>query len=234
MLTLLGSMMTVQAAEPVAVVELFTSQGCSSCPAADAVIGRIAAEAREDGHPVYVLSFHVDYWDKLGWKDPYGDERWTGRQRMYSAALGEAGKVYTPQVVVNGTEHVVGSQEPLVKGLIAGALLKQTDATVSGEAVFTDGAVTVEVTTDGAPKSAQLFVAVVEKERRNPVPRGENKGRELVSTNVVRAMVKADAAGAKGKMPLPDDFLREGAEVFAWVQHGLTNEVIGAAKLTVE
>ncbi|MEZ4320996.1 MAG: DUF1223 domain-containing protein [Myxococcota bacterium] len=223
--------LAASAAEPVAVVELYTSQGCSSCPAADEVLARIAKSSRADDTPVYVMSFHVDYWNKLGWADPYSDARWTTRQREYSASLGEAGRVYTPQVVVNGTQHAVGSQEPLVKALIAGALSKEAVATVSGSTKVSDGKVVVEVSTENAPKNALLYVAVVEPERKNAIPKGENRGQTGVHANVVRAMVKAETPTSKGAIPVPEGVDPAAVEVFAWVQDPLTNQVLGAAKL---
>src|SRR5580704_15663849 len=96
-----------RAGEAPLVVELFTSQGCSSCPPADRVVNEMAHTGSYDGRPVVPLSFHVDYWNDLGWADPYSLPAWTERQRQYSAALGDD-RVYTPELVVGGGAGVVG------------------------------------------------------------------------------------------------------------------------------
>ena len=89
------------------VIELFTSEGCSSCPPADKVLSEVIADARKNNKPIYAMSFHVDYWNRLGWKDPYSDFLFTNRQNNYSDVLGER-EVYTPQVFVNGKIYFVG------------------------------------------------------------------------------------------------------------------------------
>ena len=93
---------------PFALVELFTSEGCSSCPPADALFAKLMTEADTSGRAVYGLSFHVDYWDSLGWKDPFPDASFTRRQNRYETLLGVRGP-YTPQLVVNGADQFVGS-----------------------------------------------------------------------------------------------------------------------------
>jgi hypothetical protein len=217
------------AAEPVALVELFTSQGCSSCPPADSLVAELASEARSGEQPLVVLSFHVDYWNGLGWTDPYSAPTWTERQRAYARTLGES-RIYTPQVVVDGTAHAVGSNRSLVKGLIAGALAKPAVATVSGEATVVDGGVKVRVRTEGAPSTAQVFAALVEPTRSNVVPRGENAGRTLTHANVVRALAVVPASG-EVTLTVPRGVDADAVEVVAWVQDRLTNAVLGAAAL---
>jgi len=96
--------------EPVAVVELFTSEGCSSCPPADRILSRLTAETQRDHRRIYTLSFHVDYWDRLGWRDPYSSSANSDRQRQY-AELMKLQSVYTPQMIVNGRIEFVGSDQ---------------------------------------------------------------------------------------------------------------------------
>src|ERR1700722_14669216 len=100
------------AAEPRAVIELFTSQGCSSCPPADKVVGELSKDPS-----VIALSMPIDYWDYLGWKDTLADARFSARQKAYSHMRGDR-DVYTPQVVVNGSEHVIGSELGGIEGAI--------------------------------------------------------------------------------------------------------------------
>lgn len=224
--------MAALGAEPVALVELFTSQGCSSCPPADAFAGTLDQEARREGLPVYVVSYHVDYWDRLGWKDPYGDPRWTGRQRDYAKAF-RAEKLYTPQIIVNGELEGVGSHAPRIKGYIAHALTQPATAKVEGKARVDGRTVRIEVSTVGAPLGGLIYVAVVEPERSNQVTAGENRGQKSVHTNVVRAMVKTDAPGSTGTITVPDDVDLGKIEVIAWVADPLSLHVVGAAKLSL-
>src|ERR1700750_688452 len=111
------------AADPRAVVELFTSQGCSSCPPADKLLGELAKDAN-----VIALSLPIDYWDYLGWKDTLADKRFTARQKAYSHMRGDR-DVYTPQVVVNGSAHVVGSDRAKIEGAIDAT--KKTEGVMS-------------------------------------------------------------------------------------------------------
>src|SRR4051794_36097219 len=122
-------------ADPRAVVELFTSQGCSSCPAADKVLGELAKDPN-----VIALSLPIDYWDYLGWKDTLADSRFTARQKAYSRARGDR-DVYTPQVIVNGAAHVIGSDRGKIEGAIAttrkgdGVMSVPVSMTVSGKQI---------------------------------------------------------------------------------------------------
>src|SRR5580693_8460725 len=102
-----------------AVVELFTSEGCSSCPPADQLVARIQQEEKD--LPVYILAFHVDYWDRLGWKDAFSDARYTQRQNHYASWL-NLQSVYTPQIIVNGRKEFVGSQENILRSAIQSGL----------------------------------------------------------------------------------------------------------------
>ena len=102
----------------VAVVELFTSQGCSSCPPADRLLSKLARDPRYQGK-VIPLSFHVDYWNSIGWTDPFSSNRWSERQRVYAGRVFHSNRIYTPQVVVNGRSECVGNSEGEVTGRIA-------------------------------------------------------------------------------------------------------------------
>lgn len=161
------------------VVELFTSQGCSSCPPADAYLGELAR--RPD---VVALSFHVDYWDHLGWRDPYARPGNSKRQRSYVTALG-ARYVYTPQMVVDGSFQDVGSNRQRIEYLIGKAARQRAAA----PPIALDGR---ELALGAAPAALEGEVGVwlffYERARQNDVSNGENKGRHMRTTNVVRAV----------------------------------------------
>jgi hypothetical protein len=158
------------------VVELFTSQGCSSCPPAD----RLLSELVRGEHPVLALAFHVDYWDDLGWADPFSRAAYSDRQRAYA---GDDGRVYTPALVVNGTTDVVGSQRKAVARAIAEATPLPglaAKATVDGDTLRVEAAVAAGTT---------AVVAVYEDALITDIPRGENAGEKLRNDRVVRALV---------------------------------------------
>lgn len=170
----------------VAVVELFTSQGCSSCPAADRLFESYAKRG-----DIVALSYAVDYWDYLGWKDTLADPRFSKRQRAYSAARGD-GQVYTPQIVVNGREHVLGSDA----GAIERALARQTAAPPAANApaidIKTDDTtITISLSrpNGGSGETATLWLVVLTPRVEVQVTRGENRGRTLTYYNVVRELM---------------------------------------------
>ncbi len=176
-----------------AVLELYTSQGCSSCPAADAMLGEMVKE-----HKVIGLTFSVDYWDYLGWKDTMGSPIHSERQRGYARVRG-GGQVYTPQLVINGMTQVVGSNRDAVKKAI-----RESNKDVSAErvdiALRTDGdAVVIEagvvpaskggshsLLAKAGRKAATIWLALVRKQISVKVKTGENRGRVLEYVNAVR------------------------------------------------
>ncbi len=163
------------------VVELYTSQGCSSCPPAEAFLGELAT--RPD---LIALEFHVDYWDYIGWKDPFGSPTYAERQRAYSGALGER-YVYTPQMVIQGQTHEVGSKRNLVEKKIALVRgISETGPTVVLKRV--GDSVQVNVSGDHAAGAYDIFFVTFDAKHETEVLRGENRGETLVNTNVVRAL----------------------------------------------
>jgi hypothetical protein len=171
---------TEQKAKRPVVVELYTSQGCSSCPPADALLGQLAA--RKD---VVALSFPVTYWDMLGWRDTLASDGNTKRQKQYAKELGRGG-VYTPQMIVDGLRDVIGSREQAVQSAIAARL-----ADAQGIAVDLDGnrqQVRIEVgqATDRAAREATIWLFRVQPQATVSIGDGENSGRTITYRNVVR------------------------------------------------
>lgn len=183
MLRLLALMLALSlpaaASDRPVLVELFTSQGCSSCPPADAFLAELAA--RDD---VVALSFHVDYWNYIGWKDPFATPWGTQRQRNYGRALAQR-YVYTPEIVVDGAAQAVGSERPEVERLIAEARARPgpvVSAQRSGSAV--------RVRVGAGEGEGTVWLFRFDPERVTRVERGENGGRTLRNVNVVRGMTK--------------------------------------------
>ena len=172
------------------VIELFTSQGCSSCPAAERLLSKLAAAGSLGDHPIAPLAFHVDYWNELGWADPYSLPAWTERQHQYAQAIGDD-RVYTPELVVGGASGVIGSDLAAVTRTVQRAA---HPAALAANATWTSDLVTITAT---APSDADVWVAVWEDGTRTKVPRGENAGETLTGDRVVRRLEHIAAAGQK-------------------------------------
>jgi hypothetical protein len=202
---------------PHVVLELFTSEGCSSCPPADALLAELAADPR-----VVALSFHVDYWNELGWPDPFSSSENTARQRAYAASFGTQ-SVYTPQLVVAGADGFTGSDRSQAEADIAAALSRPTPTTltlrVHGIEGTTERSVTVDTDPTGAPAAAVVNVALVQRSATSKVRAGENAGRTLTHVDVVRALATSTAAGPSSvRLPVPAGLRPEDAEIVGFVQ----------------
>ena len=175
-----GAIAAAEPGPPPTVVELFTSQGCSSCPPADAFLGQLA------GRPdVVALGFHVDYWDYIGWKDPFASAEFTRRQRGYAEGLGQR-YVYTPQMVVDGMSHATGSRVGDVERLIAARRdAPKVSVRLVGEP---GGSLNVSIGSGQADGPADVWFVTYNRNHSTEVARGENRGRRLVNYNIVRTV----------------------------------------------
>jgi hypothetical protein len=226
-----GQDKAADAAPGFAVIELFTSEGCSSCPPADALMAEQVRDAREHGRPVYCLAFQVDYWNRLGWADPYSDAAFSKRQYEYARAL-RLDQVYTPQLIVNGADAFVGSDRARSRKSIEAALKQPAKARVKlSQTQEGAGPLVVAYETSPVPQGAVMNVAVVERGLVSKVARGENGGRTLRHDNVVRVFqtIRLDESG-KGsvKLKLPAELVRKNASVIAYVQEGVAGAILGA------
>jgi len=218
-------------AEPRAVVELFTSQGCSSCPPADKLIGELSKDPS-----VIALSLPIDYWDYLGWKDTLADSRFSARQKAYSQVRGDR-DVYTPQVVINGSVHVVGSDRSLIEDAIGetgktdGVMSVPVSMTLSGKQINVSVAASKALTA----VHGEVWICSVSKEIPISIGRGENRGREITYHNVVRNLLKVgDWNGSATSWTVPlENISREGVDAAAvFVQDGNRDKpgpMLGAA-----
>lgn len=170
------------ATQPV-VVELFTSQGCSSCPPADAMLSRLARQS-----DVLPLSYHVDYWDYLGWADSFAQPEFTERQEAYARAAGER-SVYTPQIIVGGSETAVAPGPTQLMGLIDGRRFAATTVSVMREPNDTGETIELSPLSDLGDQIDIVLVRYA-PERQVALTEGENRGRSITYTNVVLAMQK--------------------------------------------
>ena len=208
-----------------AVVELFTSQGCSSCPPADALLGEVAR--RQD---VIALGFHINYWDSLGWKDPFSTPQSTERQRMYARLFG--GPIYTPQLVVDGAREVVGSHREAVL-----AALRDAAPEAVAPVAFAADRHSVTIGAAGGPAAAgatvggtgQVWLVRFVQKRTTHVGAGENARRTLDDTNGVEALAAlGDWHGADATFPLDPPASGEGIAILVQAADG---RILGAAAL---
>lgn len=220
--------------KPVVVVELFTSQGCSSCPPAEAFMADLAQ--RDD---VIALEFHVDYWDYIGWADPFAQAAFTARQRRYNSVFGSPYN-YTPQMVIDGRAHEVGSRRSAVDARIEAATMKRMmdeQTSPPPRLVITetaDGGATV--TLDGTPPEAgdfEILLIGFDGEHATEVERGENRGRRLVNAQVVRSYAQIGPAWRGGAVQITltkDQFKGDGGCAIL-VQNPTTGTIAAAEKM---
>ncbi len=201
-----------EGAKPRAVLELFTSQGCSSCPAADALFVEMARDPN-----LLVLTLPVDYWDYLGWKDTLAHAAFSQRQRAYAKRRGD-GQIYTPQAVIDGVAHAVGS-----------------DRRAMDQIVVSEAAGQIRISLSGQARPGSIWVLPVARARAVSIQRGENRGREVAYANVVRGLMRVgDWRGEPMTLELPKTLVSQAdADTYAVLVHsedGKIGRIIGAAK----
>ena len=210
-----------QAGDNAVLVELFTSQGCSSCPPADRNLGDLAG--REDVLP---LSLHVDYWDYLGWRDTFASRAHTERQYAYRELLG-ARVVYTPQIIVHGTADVPGYRPDLIGQAIEAAGSAPRKA---GIAISTGGGMLkAAIRVNGPTRPCTIWMATYRVEASVAIERGENAGRTITYHNVVEKLMRVGPwqGGTEQSLDLPQP--RPGEGVAIWLQDDATGQVLSAS-----
>ena len=214
-----------------AVVELFTSEGCSSCPPADELVARIQNESRNE--PVYILAYHVDYWNRLGWKDVFSSADFSKRQNDYANYL-HLQSVYTPQIVVNGKTEFVGSEEGKLRSTIRTDLQKNPTAQLALTMIKTDNnQASLKYGTVGTDKNTVLLIAVLQKSAQTNVERGENGGHTLSHVQIVRKLQRVALNGNNGiaNVVLPHGFDSKSWEIIGFLQNTSNGAVVGAARI---
>jgi hypothetical protein len=176
----------------VVIAELFTSEGCSSCPPADTLVRQLAEAQPFDGAHLIALEEHVDYWDRLGWRDPFSSPQFTSRQTEYNDRVFRSNAVYTPQLVVDGVRECVGSDRSAIRAIVADSIRRPRAAvSVQSVAVASHLSVTVSIDVPVAVERrgvADVFVLVAERGLVSVVRHGENGGRTLIHGAVARSL----------------------------------------------
>ena len=217
-----------------AVVELFTSEGCSTCPPADEFLADLVQKTNNKG-PIYALSFHVDYWDESGWVDPFSSKVFTQRQRGY-AAVKKSKDIYTPQMFVNGQEGFVGSNKTKAVNNIKMALSKPAKSAVDFTASVpkAKGFIKIDYQVSKIGKDQVLFLALVQGGIISKITGGENKGKTIRHENVVvgfkSIVLTKDKSGSAQFHLSPEDDLGK-LSVIGYIQDINTLNVLGANRL---
>ena len=214
-------------------VELFTSEGCSDCPPADALLARLDATQFVPGAHAIVLSEHVTYWNHLGWRDPFSFEAMTARQEQYVRGFG-LDSAYTPQMVVDGTVQFVGSRADELESAVAHEAAMPKLAISLEDARWTTNTVHFAVHTSLPPHTA-LYVVLAQDATRSEVAHGENAGRTLHHVAVVRVLKQYGAKAAEGE-PLQlatGDKMTGPLRLVVFVANGRNGHVLGATEQTL-
>lgn len=231
------------------IVELFTSEGCSSCPPADDVLARLDKTQPVPGAEIIALSEHVDYWNRLGWADPYSSAQFSARQSKYAQTFGND-DIYTPQMIVDGQIEFVGSNMGKALDAITRAA-RSPKATVQvtpvgSQAEAKDGAIQLRVQVENCPQVsagdvAEVMLAVTENDLRSNVARGENAGRKLSHSAVVRKLISIGSVDSQGgnaftaepNVLLDRGWKRDRLRAVVFVQERASRRILGAAVISL-
>jgi len=233
--TLLSAQIS-QSSAPGILVELFTSEGCSSCPPADELLRQLDAQRSASKSQIVVLSEHVDYWDGTGWRDRFSSREYTDRQEEYARRLGIPGP-YTPEMVVDGKQEFVGNSLHLLRDALEKAAARPKASVLIPAADIDGNELKLKLVVSALPpghKRANVYVAIADNADQTPVKGGENSGRELRHVAVLRSLQKVAKAGEEGlqkdfTLHLPKDLNKDNLRVVAFVQESGNAAVLGSA-----
>jgi hypothetical protein len=226
------------------IVELFTSEGCSSCPPADALLKSLSEHPSVSGTEIIALEEHVDYWDHLGWKDPFSTSKFTERQNEYARVLGNSG-IYTPQMIVDGQSEFVGSRSREAREVIQKAALlpklnlQLTPATNSANDHATFDIAISNLAVFHTMQEFELWVAITEKNLHTDVKAGENSGERLQHAAVVRHIQKLESIRgpddhlAHATLKLDPSWQRQNLSFVAFTTEKHSRKITGAATLPI-
>jgi hypothetical protein len=228
------------------VIELFTSEGCSSCPPADALLQRLEAQQPVAGAEIIALEEHVDYWNHDGWVDPYSSPEWTQRQEAYAARF--KNDAYTPELVVNGQRQFVGSNEQAAKVEIEKAARNaKTEVAIASAAPQENGSqrftVSVGKLAENSGEVAEVWIAVTEDGLHSQVSRGENAGHVLNHVATLRSLRKIGVADASrtpaaftgdARVKIDSRWAQENLHVTVFVQEKKSGKILGAASTKIK
>jgi hypothetical protein len=209
---------------------LFTSEGCSSCPPADELLAKFQKEA--EGKSIYILAYHVDYWDRVGWKDMFSNADYSKRQVRYGKWL-HTSSVYTPQVVVNGKAEFVGSNEPAIRSAISSQLALKPGSALKLQVRQENEKWVVQYRAMNTKKNDILLIILLQKKAETKVERGENAGRILEHVQIVRQL-NAEQLNISGQgsftAAFPKGLNLQNGDILGLIQDQDTGEILAAAE----
>jgi len=213
-------------------VELFTSEGCSSCPPADRLLMELDRKQPVPGANIVVLSEHVDYWNSLGWHDPYSSNQWSERQDDYGRRFG-LDSVYTPQMVIDGSREVNGSDSRAVLAAVQRSAGSPPLPLDISDVTRTGGTLQIEFTA-GASDSASVYAVLADDSDRSSVERGENAGRTLEHVAVARSLIRVAELGQtpidkKIEIKIPPEAATEHLRLILFAQESKTGHIVAVA-----
>ncbi len=221
------------AQKPFALVELFTSEGCSSCPPAEKVLSDIKTDAEKNHKNIFCLEYHVDYWNRLGWKDPFSSFQYTNRQKNYCSVLNEE-SIYTPMMIVNGTESFTGSNSEKAKSAIASALKDEPSIELIAriDSIMNDTAF-VYCQSSKTDKNFFLRLVITQNKLVSKIGKGENSGKTLNHEGVLRVFFSSEMRNnsSQVKIPLKKFLPNKNCELIGFIQHKQTMKILAATAI---
>jgi hypothetical protein len=208
-------------------IELYTSEGCSSCPPAETIFNELVQKSNPN---LIAITFHVDYWDRLGWKDSFSDKKWTNRQGDYKEFFKNE-SIYTPQMIVNGTKEFVGSNEIKVTNSLQNKIKIENQIDLRSN--LKNGNLIIDYLISGKTENKNLTLVLVQKQAEVFVKRGENSGRKLLHTNIARSIIDVDLKNNSGqlKLEIPIEIKDKDYFVVGIVQNKANKIISGILKL---
>lgn len=211
-----------------ALVELFTSEGDDLCQVSEDIVARQTELARKNGSDIFILQYHVDYWNNRGWKDPYSKYQFTMRQENYSRVLAEK-ELYTPEVVINGTRSFTGSKEQTMKAELSAALLKKMPnvLTLKKDSIARD-TLFLTYTSSIENNNSVVKIAITQDGLKSSVTAGQNANKSMLHNNVVRILYSFDGVkkSYQVKVPLNKFQLNSSCKIIGFIQRKQTMEVL--------
>lgn len=217
--------------QPFAIVELFTSEGCSSCPPADELFDKVNAAAIKEGKNIFMLAYHVDYWNRLGWKDPYSKLQFTQRQENYSRVLPEK-EMYTPQAVINGKASCIGSKKDLLNENINSAFNDQPkESVIIQRDSLRNDTLYLSYKISNTNRDYVLRIAFTESGLISNVTKGENAGKQLKHDCVVRSFTSYEIPSVTGNVKIPANVFsgKTSRKIIAFIQRKKDMYIVAAA-----
>ncbi len=231
---IIGKQEVKQKSKGFAVLELFTSQGCSSCPPADTVLGKYALA---DNPNIIPLAFHVDYWNYIGWRDPFSKAEFSGRQRDYAKKMNIEG-TYTPQLIINGRYELIGSRETAIENKVNEELGKPvTDIIKINNTIIADGKLKVSFEVNKISPTEVVNLALVKKKEVTSIKRGENSGLKQTSYNIVYDFLSLPITKKEGNVSVLNfdkNWLASDFKLVAYIQSAKNGIITGATQTEIK